>query len=355
MEYRLITAVSGFPCLYDRSSPTYRDLNMRSDALEGAERSFRRAAAGVREDAGALTGPLVPPPEPDCRRKWKMLRDQHRRERYREREAARRPAWGLLNYRPWRYAAILSFLNPFTDSRAAGTNGWALEPRGAQPDLVGCSDDDDSYGEPPPRPRPRRDQQVLDPLSSAASPWPSPTPPPPPPPRAPRRPSGSARRPSAPQTSGRRRPGWSGPRRRRRSAGRREGAVRDHDAGGDVPGRVAGRAALLALRRRRLAAAEDRGAGRQRRRAAGAHRRRGRVAPGGRAAAGGPPTARWRTGPGARSPGGTRGWSSRDHVTLFLLSLAPAVRRLPAEKQSWLKTKIQQLVHEAEFGPTSFQ
>lgn len=32
MEYRLITAVSGFPCLYDRSSPTYRDLNMRGDA-----------------------------------------------------------------------------------------------------------------------------------------------------------------------------------------------------------------------------------------------------------------------------------------------------------------------------------
>lgn len=45
----------------------------------------------------------------------------------------------------------------------------------------------------------------------------------------------------------------------------------------------------------------------------------------------------------------------RDHVTLFLLSLTPAIRRLPAEKQSWVKTKIQQLVHEAEFGPTSFQ
>lgn len=45
----------------------------------------------------------------------------------------------------------------------------------------------------------------------------------------------------------------------------------------------------------------------------------------------------------------------RDHVTLFLLSLAPAIRRLPAEKQSWVKTKIQQVVHEAEFGPTSFQ
>lgn len=46
-------------------------------------------------------------------------------------------------------------------------------------------------------------------------------------------------------------------------------------------------------------------------------------------------------------------WS--DHVTLFLLSLAPAIRRLPAEKQSWVKTKIQQFVHEAEFGPISFQ
>lgn len=45
----------------------------------------------------------------------------------------------------------------------------------------------------------------------------------------------------------------------------------------------------------------------------------------------------------------------RDHVTLFLLSLAPAIRRLPAEKQSWVKTKVQQIVHEAEFGPTSFQ
>lgn len=45
----------------------------------------------------------------------------------------------------------------------------------------------------------------------------------------------------------------------------------------------------------------------------------------------------------------------RDHVTLFLLSLAPAIRRLPAEKQSWVKTKVQQIVHEAEFGPTNFQ
>lgn len=32
MEYRLISAVSGFPCLFDSNSATYRDLNMRSDA-----------------------------------------------------------------------------------------------------------------------------------------------------------------------------------------------------------------------------------------------------------------------------------------------------------------------------------
>lgn len=42
----------------------------------------------------------------------------------------------------------------------------------------------------------------------------------------------------------------------------------------------------------------------------------------------------------------------KDDVTLFLLSLAPALRRLPVQKQSWVRTKMQQLVHEAEFGPT---
>ncbi|XP_029352781.1 uncharacterized protein LOC115038088 [Echeneis naucrates] len=44
----------------------------------------------------------------------------------------------------------------------------------------------------------------------------------------------------------------------------------------------------------------------------------------------------------------------RDDVTLFLLSLAPAMRRLSAEKQSLVRTKIQQLLHEAEFGVRDF-
>lgn len=48
---------------------------------------------------------------------------------------------------------------------------------------------------------------------------------------------------------------------------------------------------------------------------------------------------------------GGDGGEPKDDMTLFLLSLAPALRRLPVQKQSWIKTKIQQLVHEAEFGP----
>lgn len=52
----------------------------------------------------------------------------------------------------------------------------------------------------------------------------------------------------------------------------------------------------------------------------------------------------------AREAQRDRDMDQRDDVTLFLLSLAPAMRRLPAEKQSWIRTKIQQLVHEAEFG-----
>uniref|UniRef100_A0A3B5KF27 MADF domain-containing protein n=1 Tax=Takifugu rubripes TaxID=31033 RepID=A0A3B5KF27_TAKRU len=196
-ECRLITAVSGFPCLYDRSSPTYRDLNMRGDAWREVSQ-------------------LVGVNETDCRRKWKMLRDQHRRERYRERER-RESGVGLLNYRPWRYAAILSFLNPFIDARAAGTNGWALDPRTPQQDMVGCSmnmemrsDDDDSYG----------------------------------------------------------------------GTGSSCGLLEDCPKRGD------------AQREQDV--------------------------------------------------------EQRDHVTLFLLSLAPAIRRLPAEKQSWVKTKVQQIVHEAD-------
>lgn len=57
----------------------------------------------------------------------------------------------------------------------------------------------------------------------------------------------------------------------------------------------------------------------------------------------------------AREAQRDRDMDQRDDVALFLLSLAPAMRRLPAEKQSWVRTKMQQFLHEAEFGAASFQ
>ncbi|TRY87135.1 hypothetical protein DNTS_007682 [Danionella cerebrum] len=44
----------------------------------------------------------------------------------------------------------------------------------------------------------------------------------------------------------------------------------------------------------------------------------------------------------------------QDEVDLFLRSLAPALRRLPASKQSLVKLQIQRIVHDAEFGQPSF-
>nr|XP_055031761.1 uncharacterized protein si:ch211-207i20.3 [Misgurnus anguillicaudatus] len=43
-----------------------------------------------------------------------------------------------------------------------------------------------------------------------------------------------------------------------------------------------------------------------------------------------------------------------DEVDLFLRSLAPALRRLPASKQSLVKLQIQKILHDAEFGQPSF-
>ncbi|XP_056626613.1 uncharacterized protein si:ch211-207i20.3 [Triplophysa dalaica] len=43
-----------------------------------------------------------------------------------------------------------------------------------------------------------------------------------------------------------------------------------------------------------------------------------------------------------------------DEVDLFLRSLAPALRRLPASKQSLVKLQIQKIIHDAEFGQPGF-
>lgn len=89
---------------------------------------------------------LCRPLEAECRRKWKILRDQHRRER-------RRESGGLLEPRQWRYSAVLSFLNPLVDASTAPTNSWAPQPQSSRPhDMAGCSTTSegrsyDNYGE----------------------------------------------------------------------------------------------------------------------------------------------------------------------------------------------------------------
>ncbi|XP_068609709.1 uncharacterized protein [Brachionichthys hirsutus] len=341
MEYELILAVSGFPSLYDSTCLTYRDTGTRSDA-------WRQVAA------------MVGVSESECRRKWKMLRDQHRRERQREKER-RESGAGLLNYRPWRFSAILSFLNPFIDARAAGgtggtngtngTNGCVLDPiparlqgsygtttetRSADQNAgVALADATTTTLEVVHRKRPSsfcgapiratevkteaaaesavtddcpQTQHVnvrelfdvmMQSVTSLAASFASP--------RSSSHPSCSASSPAhmkaddqevaevelSDQTDG-------------------EEEYRSVSPG---PARLRRRSAdrLLEERLRRREVREVREA--------------------------------------------RRDWDldQRDHVDLFLLSLAPALRRLAPEKQSWVRTKIQQLLHEAEFGPSGFQ
>ncbi|XP_038583294.1 uncharacterized protein LOC119909273 [Micropterus salmoides] len=378
MEYKLIMAVSGFPSLYDTNSLTYRDLNMRSDA-------WRQVAE------------IVGVPESECRRKWKMLRDQHRRERQREKER-RESGVGLFNYRPWRYSAILSFLNPFIDARAAGTNGWALNPQPSQyqvSEMVGCSttsetrsDDDENYGiavadattttlsssssssEFVQRKRPssaNRDgvrlkdakteltevtseaaatddgvqmqqvqqvnmrelfemmmQSVTSLASSLAS---SHTP----------SQLSDQLMPPAPSSPAVLRPDLQ-----------HLHHLQTHH--GPPPSCSASRPSHLKTEEQEAVVAElsDLTDGEEECPAASPR----------------PTRAKRKRSDGlleeflrrmeAREAQRDRDVDQRDDVTLFLLSLAPAMRRLPAEKQSWVRTKIQQFVHEAEFGATSF-
>ena len=131
----------------------------RSETVGAGESVERTRTLSVKPAIGYVVTrsavSFMSSPESECRRKWKTLRDQHRRERQREKER-RESGIGLFNYRPWRYSSILSFLNPFIDARAAGTNGWALDPQPSQlhaAEMVGCStttetrsDDDENYG-----------------------------------------------------------------------------------------------------------------------------------------------------------------------------------------------------------------
>ncbi|XP_068198962.1 uncharacterized protein [Antennarius striatus] len=298
-----------------------------------------------------------------------MLRDQHRRERQREKER-RESGVGLQNYRPWRFSAILSFLNPFIDARAAGANGCVLDrnPTRLQGgDTVGCSttteprSDDENTGvavadatttspelvqrqgsssscgapvgvtevkmEAGPEgavsdERPRTPhvntrelfemmmQSVTSLAASFASSHSSSLHSSPPvlqadlqPPRD-LQPSCSASSLSQPKGEEQEAAGVA-------LSDKTDGEEEYHSVS-PGPARLRRRSSecLLEEHLRRMEAREAR-----------------------------------------------RDWDldQRDDVSLFLLSLAPALRRLAPEKQSWVRTKIQQLLHEAQFGPTRFQ
>ncbi|XP_070843636.1 uncharacterized protein [Chaetodon trifascialis] len=355
MEYKLIMAVSGFPSLYDSNSLTYRDLNMRSDA-------WRQVAE------------IVGVPESECRRKWKMLRDQHRRERQREKER-RESGVGLFNYRPWRYSAILSFLNPFIDARAAGTNGWALDqqpPRLQASDMVGCStttemrsDDDENYG-----------IAVADATTTSSS--------------------------SSTEFVQRKRPSSASADAVRLKEAKTEltseTAATDDGVQSHVqhvnlkellemmmqsvtslatnlasshsslqlsdqlpppaqsssvvlqPSCATSRLNHLKTEEQEVVAVEllDHADGEEVCRSASPRPTRARRSADSL-------LEEYLRRMEAREAQRDRDVDQRDDVTLFLLSLAPAMRRLPAEKQSWIRTKIQQFLHEAEFGATNFQ
>ncbi|XP_073349423.1 uncharacterized protein [Pagrus major] len=318
MEYKLIMAVSGFPSLYDSNSVTYRDLNMRSEA-------WRQVAL------------IVGVPESECRRKWKMLRDQHRRERQREKER-RESGVGLFNYRPWRYSAILSFLNPFIDARAAGTNGWALNPqppRFQTSDTVGCStttetrsDDDENYG------IAVADATTTTFSSSSSSEF-----------VQRKRPS------SADRDIIRLKEAKIEPSDQLMPPAQSSPEVLQLDQQMQQPSCTTSRLNHLKTEEQDVEEVEllDQTDEEEESRDASPRLARG-----------------WRRSTDslleeylrrmeAREAQKDRDVDQRDDVTLFLLSLAPAMRRLPAEKQSWVRTKIQQLLHEAEFGPINIQ
>ncbi|XP_034006687.1 spermidine/spermine N(1)-acetyltransferase-like protein 1, partial [Trematomus bernacchii] len=57
-----------------------------------------------------------------CKKKWKTLRDRYRKEKQQEKEAKRSGAGSSGGYKPWRFAAIMSFLNPFMIDRETSSN-----------------------------------------------------------------------------------------------------------------------------------------------------------------------------------------------------------------------------------------
>ncbi|KAG7462774.1 hypothetical protein MATL_G00188300 [Megalops atlanticus] len=106
MEERLIIAVSNKPELYNCTHYKYKDKNRKRDAW-------------------VCISEIIGIPPHDCKRKWKNLRDTYRREMAKEQERSRSGAMATTQ-RPWRYSAIMGFLNPFLESRPTSGNMQAV-------------------------------------------------------------------------------------------------------------------------------------------------------------------------------------------------------------------------------------
>ncbi|XP_030235752.1 uncharacterized protein LOC115560462 [Gadus morhua] len=102
VDQHIIVAVCGRPVLYDTTMVSYRDRN-----------KTERAWVDVAEDIGV--------PVDVCRRRWKSLRDRYMRYKKNEKEGKKSvSAAGRVD--TWRFARVLSFLDPFVTPRETSSN-----------------------------------------------------------------------------------------------------------------------------------------------------------------------------------------------------------------------------------------
>ncbi|XP_034091701.1 transcription factor Adf-1-like [Gymnodraco acuticeps] len=124
MDEVIIVAVANHPVLFDVTLFTYRDRNQRNQA-------WKEVAETVGET------------DEVCKKRWKSLRDRYRRERILEKEGKSSGAGASGGSKPWRLAAVMSFLKPFMLDRETSSNF----PRQPLPPPTGAEEEEDSMGD----------------------------------------------------------------------------------------------------------------------------------------------------------------------------------------------------------------
>ncbi|XP_061088289.1 uncharacterized protein LOC133122356 [Conger conger] len=105
MEEEIIFQVSSYPCLYDLTANSYRNLEAKNAA-------WRKVASAVTL------------PEAECRKKWRTLRDGYMREKRRQKKVKQRSGAASTNRRSWKYSHAMAFLDPYFKPRATSTIQW---------------------------------------------------------------------------------------------------------------------------------------------------------------------------------------------------------------------------------------